>query len=80
MVGLPFANPSDPVLQEKMRYLDATLDRGGGDQSPGQVYYTNKCMKAVNQAIGRAIRHIGDYATILLLDKRWVVSFSFPTF
>ena len=70
VVGLPFANPSDPVLQEKMRYLDSTLEKGPDGQSPGQQYYTNRCMKSVNQAIGRAIRHIGDYATILLLDKR----------
>lgn len=37
--------------------------------SVGRVeYYTNLCMKAVNQSVGRAIRHIGDYATIVLAD------------
>ena len=29
------------------------------------------CMKAVNQCVGRAIRHVGDYAAIVLVDQRY---------
>ena len=66
MVGLPYAHPSELTLVEKMAHLDATQGAGAGRE-----YYTNTCMKAVNQSIGRAIRHIGDYATIVLCDERF---------
>ena len=38
-----------------------------------QVHYENLCMKAVNQSVGRAIRHKEDYAAILFLDHRLVL-------
>ncbi|XP_072040850.1 ATP-dependent DNA helicase DDX11-like [Amphiura filiformis] len=73
MVGLPFANIKSPELKEKMDYLNATMPSSNG-KTPGQIHYENLCMKAVNQSIGRAIRHKGDYATILLLDSRYARS------
>lgn len=37
----------------------------------GREYYEDLCMKAVNQCVGRVIRHAGDWAAILLVDVRW---------
>ena len=83
MVGLPFPNPSDPELRERMAYFDRTAvatdsPAAGTSKSPGltaaaggQEYYENICMRAVNQSIGRAIRHRLDHATILLVDERY---------
>lgn len=37
----------------------------------GREHYENSCMRAVNQSIGRAIRHKGDYAAIVMVDSRF---------
>ena len=44
---------------------------GSRSQSAGSRYLHTLCMRAVNQSIGRAIRHRGDYACIVLCDVRY---------
>uniref|UniRef100_A0A7S4I0P8 ATP-dependent helicase C-terminal domain-containing protein n=1 Tax=Vannella robusta TaxID=1487602 RepID=A0A7S4I0P8_9EUKA len=68
MVGLPYPNKNDPLLQEKLKYLTETKSN---QENLASEYYENMCMKAVNQSIGRSIRHRNDYSTILLLDERF---------
>jgi chromosome transmission fidelity protein 1 len=65
VVGLPYPDITDPVLKEKMSLLDSTSAISGRD------YYQNLCMRAVNQSVGRAIRHANDFAAIVLLDQRY---------
>lgn len=66
VVGMPYPNKNSPELIEKMKYYNLNIGNNAGD-----LYYENLCMKAVNQSIGRAVRHINDYASILLLDERY---------
>ncbi|KAF6213519.1 hypothetical protein GE061_011239 [Apolygus lucorum] len=66
VVGMPYPNIMSPELKEKMSFLNKTV----GPQA-GREYYENCCMKAVNQCIGRAVRHQNDYSTVLLLDHRY---------
>ena len=70
MVGLPFPNKNDPLLQEKLKYLKQ-LNSKDSDNFTTE-YYENMCMKAVNQSIGRSIRHQADYSAIILLDGKCV--------
>ncbi|XP_045534903.1 ATP-dependent DNA helicase DDX11 [Papilio machaon] len=65
VIGMPYPNVKSPELQEKMNYLNRTVG------SAGSQYYENLCMKAVNQCIGRAVRHANDYACVLLVDERY---------
>jgi chromosome transmission fidelity protein 1 len=71
MVGLPYAPPSDTELSERMKWLDAAGPEQGGGVGAGRAHYEALCMRAVNQSIGRAIRHSRDYAAIVLADARW---------
>lgn len=72
VVGLPFPNPHSAEWKAKMQYISAKQTNIGGDgKAAAREFYENACMRAVNQCIGRAIRHKGDYAAILMLDRRY---------
>ena len=82
-IGLPFPNMHSAEWKakieqvEKVRYNQLAKtslpmqDCRTQAQAAGRDFYENACMRAVNQCIGRAIRHRNDYAAILLVDKRF---------
>ncbi|KAI4259153.1 MAG: hypothetical protein L6R42_004722 [Xanthoria sp. 1 TBL-2021] len=78
VVGLPFPNLHSAQWKAKLDYIEqSTMDRGGSSaegKAAGRDFYENACMRAVNQSIGRAIRHQRDFASILLLDRRYSTS------
>ncbi|KAF7299172.1 Chl1 helicase [Mycena indigotica] len=76
VVGLPFANLGSAELRERMKYVNQLEKQRGSQRPAGQKdaageLYENMCMNAVNQSIGRAIRHQNDWASLILLDKRY---------
>lgn len=75
MVGLPYPNVfSGEVILKKNHLIEKTLKKGGSTNDASIVtrnFFDNLCMKAVNQSVGRSIRHASDYANIYLLDKRY---------
>ncbi|KAK8152501.1 ATP-dependent RNA helicase-like protein chl1 [Phyllosticta citrichinensis] len=72
VVGLPFPNAHSAEWRAKMAYVSQKAGKGGEvGKAAAREFYENACMRAVNQCVGRAIRHRGDYASILLLDRRY---------
>ena len=82
-VGLPYPNIRSAEWKAKVEYVESTkLERLKQEgvpetecrakaQAAGREYADNITMRAVNQSIGRAIRHKNDYAAIYLVDKRY---------
>lgn len=75
VVGLPFPNIQSAQWKAKLEYIEKSIiDRGGSrdeGRAAGREFTENACMRAVNQSIGRAIRHRNDFASIILLDRRY---------
>ena len=74
LTGLPYPPKGDPKVLAKQRYMDETFSKSSGGQLSGQTWYVQQATRAVNQAIGRVIRHKDDYG--LLMHDLWVYSFA----
>ncbi|XP_042610078.1 regulator of telomere elongation helicase 1-like isoform X2 [Cyprinus carpio] len=73
VTGLPFPPMMDPRVVLKMQYLDEMCKNNisGVKYLSGQEWYRQQAYRAVNQAIGRVIRHREDYGAIFLCDHRF---------
>ena len=75
MLGLPYPNAFSGELIAKRKFIEETTLLKGGTQARAKEnsreYYENLCMRAVNQSVGRSIRHANDYSVIVLFDTRY---------
>ncbi|XP_062949511.1 LOW QUALITY PROTEIN: regulator of telomere elongation helicase 1 [Cynocephalus volans] len=73
VTGLPYPPRMDPRVVLKMQFLDEMKgqSRDGGQFLSGQEWYRQQASRAVNQAIGRVIRHRHDYGAVFLCDHRF---------
>ncbi|KAJ5652503.1 hypothetical protein N7507_009929 [Penicillium longicatenatum] len=80
IIGLPFPNIRSAIWQAKIQYIEekaykhasgSESEKKANASAAGRDFYENSCMRAVNQCIGRAIRHVNDYAAIIMFDRRY---------
>ncbi|GAA28295.2 regulator of telomere elongation helicase 1 [Clonorchis sinensis] len=85
VLGLPYPPFHDARVRLKMSYLDEQLaelnnqaSKSGSDAKAfvashptGKKWYNQQAWRAVNQSIGRVIRHHRDFGAIFLCDERF---------
>ncbi|KAL2915581.1 hypothetical protein HK105_204765 [Polyrhizophydium stewartii] len=67
--GIPYPAFQDPRVKLKQEVLNEAAP--DGSKTRGMAWYSQQASRAVNQAIGRVIRHRKDYGAILLCDERF---------
>ncbi|XP_076832919.1 Fanconi anemia group J protein isoform X2 [Brachyhypopomus gauderio] len=68
-VGIPFPNIKDLQVELKMKYNDQYSKPRG--LLPGGRWYEIQAYRALNQALGRCIRHRNDWGALILVDDRF---------
>lgn len=75
MIGLPFPNAFSAEMVAKREYVQDKVRKAGGSledaRAKARDFYENICMRAVNQCVGRSVRHAKDYSSIILIDHRY---------
>ena len=69
-IGIPFADYSDLRVKLKIEYLN-NIHKDNNDSISGNEWYLADAMTAVNQSLGRVIRHKNDYGSLLCIDERF---------
>ncbi|KAI6661503.1 hypothetical protein LOD99_13376 [Oopsacas minuta] len=70
-IGIPFPNFKDHQVQQKRGYNDRRRRDGCTSLLSGSQWYEVEAFRALNQALGRCIRHKNDWGAILLVDARF---------
>lgn len=72
ITGIPFSMKTDPKVRLKREYLDQqAFSQKDSKALTGENWYVQQAARAVNQAMGRVIRHSYDYGAIIVCDERF---------
>uniref|UniRef100_A0A7N6BZX1 DNA 5'-3' helicase n=1 Tax=Anabas testudineus TaxID=64144 RepID=A0A7N6BZX1_ANATE len=68
-IGIPYPNIKDLQVELKMKYNDQHSKSRG--LLSGHRWYEIQAYRALNQALGRCIRHKNDWGALILVDDRY---------
>jgi len=68
-VGIPFPSFKDIQVELKRKYNDSHAQ--SRNLLTGAQWYEIQAYRALNQALGRCIRHVNDWGAIVLIDERF---------
>ncbi|XP_037124274.1 Fanconi anemia group J protein isoform X3 [Syngnathus acus] len=68
-IGIPFPNIKNLQVELKMKYNDQHSKSRG--LLSGHQWYEIQAYRALNQALGRCIRHRNDWGALILVDDRY---------
>jgi Rad3-related DNA helicase len=72
-VGIPFPSSFERSIKAKKSYNDEQRKLAKRlDLLPGDSWYSQQAYRAIAQALGRCIRHAGDYGKCLLSRLIWI--------
>eukprot|EP01012_Entosiphon_sulcatum_P020257 TRINITY_DN25237_c0_g1_i1.p1 TRINITY_DN25237_c0_g1~~TRINITY_DN25237_c0_g1_i1.p1 ORF type:complete len:1030 (+),score=110.86 TRINITY_DN25237_c0_g1_i1:1913-5002(+) len=71
IAGLPYPNKADLKVRLKQAHLDNRKTHGPRPGITGSQWYQQQATRAVNQALGRVIRHRKDFGAMVLCDERF---------
>lgn len=71
VVGIPYPSFKDPQIIAKKEYNNSNKSSYNGN-----AWYSTQAFRAVNQALGRVVRHPKDWGVVYLLESRYKQSYS----
>jgi regulator of telomere elongation helicase 1 len=73
ITGIPYPALNDAKVILKRQFLDENIKVNHKNNTlSGSQWYSQEACRAINQAIGRVIRHKEDYGAIILADQRFL--------
>ena len=84
VVGIPFPSLADVKVQLKKEFLTDIYSNKSSFTNTKKItandWYSEVAIRAVNQALGRVIRHVDDFGAMVLIDQRFIEMFNKKAF